>query len=119
METSISAIQGRGMEGDLAEDLNNKAYVEILSNCEKAIIKSVNLEAKRKVTVLDERLKYIDSLIDLINTLEDNTLEGLDLPPKDQSIFSLCMLKKKQTSMEIMRDEFEKVLIEINDFRTN
>lgn len=44
---------------------------------------------------LDKRLKVLDAIMDLVNTLEDATLEKLGLPLKDNCVYSLYMLKKK------------------------
>lgn len=73
----------------------------------------MNLEEKSTATTLDERLKDVDSLIELVNKSEDYTLAGLDLPSRDDYIFSLYMLREKQVVMQIMQDEFEKVVKDI------
>lgn len=55
------------------------------------------MEAKsKKIEDLDKRLKDLDAIMDLVNTLEDAFLEQLGLPPRDNYIYSLCMLKKTE-----------------------
>lgn len=95
------------------------AYVEILLDCEKGIIKIANLEEKSLASALDGRLKDIDLVIDLINILEDETLGELDPPTRVKCVFSLCMLKEKCVVMQVMQEEFEKAIKEINDFRAD
>jgi len=58
--------------------------------------------------MLKEILKDIDRLIDFINTLEDETLAKMNLPPRDDCIFSLCMMKEKHIAMQVMEEEFYK-----------
>lgn len=79
----------------LAKITTVESYVKILLQCEKALIQSANLEAKSTSEALDKRMGDLDAIIDLVNTLEYDTLEELDLHFRDKCIFSLCMLKEK------------------------
>jgi len=44
-------------------------------------------------------MEYLDVIIDLVNTLEDEAFTKLELPVREECIFSLYMLKEKQVSI--------------------
>lgn len=66
-----------------------KAYVNILGNCKKPLIQSARLEAKFISEALDKIQEDLDVVIDMVNTLEDTTLEELGLSTRDDCIYSL------------------------------
>lgn len=63
--------------------------------------------------MLEERLKYIDLLINFINTFEDENFAKMSLPPRYDCVFSLYMMKQKCSMMKIMREEFNRESKEI------
>ena len=95
-----------------------ESYVRIFLQCEKDLIQSASLEENYTFETLDKRLEYLDAIIDLANTLEDDTLVELELPPRFECVFSFCMLKEKQVAMKAMQDEFDRVIKDINEFKT-
>jgi len=69
-----------------------EAYVKIPGDCGKDIIESAKPEGKSISEALDKRHEDLDTVIDVVNTLEYVALEPLGLPTTDECIYSLCML---------------------------
>ena len=92
--------------------------MKIISQCKKALIQSTSLEENSTSETLDKRLEDLDAIIDIVNTMEYPTLVELELPPIDECVFSLCMLKEKKVAMQVVQDEFDRVIKDINNFRT-
>jgi len=57
-----------------------QCFVMNLIDCEKEIMKNVNLEVIHISAILEDMLKEVDQLIDFINTLEDEILDHINLP---------------------------------------
>jgi len=84
--------------------------MQILAQCEKRLIHNTILEARSTIEVVEKRMEDLDGNIDLVNDLEEAAFVELQLPPRDDFIESLYMMKEKKVSMNEMRDEFNKVI---------
>jgi len=49
--------------------------------------------------------------------MQDETLAKMNLPPRDDYLFSLWMMKEKCSAMQFMREEFDKTSKEIDNFK--
>lgn len=69
-------------------------------------MKNANLDAKNISPMIQERLNEVDHLVEIIHTLEDENLVDMNLPNRDDYIYSLCMMKEKHKYVSQMKHEF-------------
>ena len=87
--------------------IRNSNNVRIISQCEKWLIKSARLEAKSTTELLEKKMEDLNTIIYLVNVLEEETITELELWVRDECIFSLYMLKEKQVARKAMQEEFD------------
>lgn len=67
-----------------------------LWECENIIISNLDIDINKMIPLVEEILKYVDSIIDRLNSLRNQDLEALDFFDRDNCIISLTMVKESK-----------------------
>lgn len=76
--------------------LQLRSCANTLWECENIIISNLDIDINKMIPLVEEILKYVDSIIDRLNSLRNQDLEALDFFDRDNCIISLTMVKESK-----------------------